>query len=476
MRIYWILCALLAVAPALAERVSCPTALDATRFPSASSLTRQVAWMNSLGPRYSGNAAHRAFTNFVADEMSRLGLSVTRDTQYYTRRDIRNWTLSVSEGPFTIPLPVASYVAGSGLGTVRAEIAYVHAGSWLDYLRTDVKGKIVVLDLDLRNDPQALYNLILLYQNDPAPKPPKDKKFHFPQSAIGIAHLVEQAASKGAVGVVVVLSGSPANAAGHYWGWGGPPSKVPAVMVDRVVGAYLSAPRSKAPKVTLQVSGADIADTSTDMVVATLPGAHSDEALIVNTHTDGPNAFEDNGGIGMIAMAEYLSRLPLACRRKEIHFVFATGHMDMEVESVDRFMKRFPDVIARTTAAVTVEHLGATGWADDGTAYRPTGYPYAAEVFASNAKTVAVLLSAIQEQKFSSVKVLNGSLLFIGEGIDLQKAGVPTIGYIPMPTYLASWASHGQIDKFDGTRMAHEVRLMTALVRKLDAMPAGPLR
>jgi hypothetical protein len=46
----------------------------------------------------------------------------------------------------------------------------------------------------------------------------------------------------------------------------------------------------------------------------------SDEVIIVNTHTDGPNATEENGGLGILALAKYFSRLPKIERRRTLVF------------------------------------------------------------------------------------------------------------------------------------------------------------
>ena len=43
------------------------------------------------------------------------------------------------------------------------------------------------------------------------------------------------------------------------------------------------------------------------------------QSLIVNTHPDGPNATEENGALGMLALARHLTRQP---RQRDMHFAW----------------------------------------------------------------------------------------------------------------------------------------------------------
>jgi hypothetical protein len=120
-------------------------------------------------------------------------------------------------------------------------------------------------------------------------------------------------------------------------------------------------------------------DTATDTVVALLPGASNDEAIILNTHTDGPNATEENGALGLVALAKYFSKISRADRRRTLVFPMTTGHFAGPwVPSIRGFIQKHPDLIKKTVAAVTVEHLGCREWLDEDAAsgairYRDTG-------------------------------------------------------------------------------------------------------
>ncbi|QWU17895.1 hypothetical protein SAMN04487895_105336 [Paenibacillus sophorae] len=53
-----------------------------------------------------------------------------------------------------------------------------------------------------------------------------------------------------------------------------------------------------------------------DTIYAVLPGMNDDETIILNTHTDGPNTCEENGGIALLAMAKYFSQIPKEWRNR----------------------------------------------------------------------------------------------------------------------------------------------------------------
>ena len=60
-------------------------------------------------------------------------------------------------------------------------------------------------------------------------------------------------------------------------------------------------------------------------LIAVLPGTSSESVLIVNSHSDGTNATEENGGLGILALAKYFSKIPKSSRKRDI--VFVQSHM-----------------------------------------------------------------------------------------------------------------------------------------------------
>ena len=74
---------------------------------------------------------------------------------------------------------------------------------------------------------------------------------------------------------------------------------------------------------------ADItAGAATETVWGWLKGSgNTGQNIIINTHTDGPNAVEENGGLGLLALARHLAALP--SRNHDMYFALVTGHFQL---------------------------------------------------------------------------------------------------------------------------------------------------
>jgi hypothetical protein len=82
----------------------------------------------------------------------------------------------------------------------------------------------------------------------------------------------------------------------------------------------------------------------------------------------------------------------------------------------------------------------------------------------SNAGRTAVVKSASPQGRF------------YGEGNALSAAGVPTIGYIPLPQYLLAGPANGCIERLDAELMHNQIQVFAKVIRKMDATPAAELK
>src|SRR6202008_857102 len=115
-------------------------------------------------------------------------------------------------------------------------------------------------------------------------------------------------------------------------------------------------------------------DTTTHNRWEIRPG-RSDENIIINTHTDGCNANEENGALGVVALARYFAKVPAAQRQRHVIFLMTTGHFGTGYfRGTQDWMQTNQEAMKKTVACVTIEHLGAMGWIDDPVAnvYKPT--------------------------------------------------------------------------------------------------------
>lgn len=105
----------------------------------------------------------------------------------------------------------------------------------------------------------------------------------------------------------------------------------------------------------------------TPSIEAVIAG-QSAQRIVVDSHTDGTNAVEDNGPVAMIAMARYLAGLPIQCRPRTVQFVFSTAHFyqrlrdpairDGGAEQLAEQLDRDYDK-GTVSSVLVLEHLGA---------------------------------------------------------------------------------------------------------------------
>ncbi len=207
-------------------------------------------------------------------------------------------------------------------------------------------------------------------------------------------------------------------------------------------------------------------DTST--VWGILPGASygtsGDQFLICNTHTDGTNIFEENGGIAVVNVASYFAQVPQSARAKSMVFMASTGHFSHGFlgSSID-WIEQHPQIVASTTGVVTIEHLGATEWEDvsvNGTLrYRPSGKLQQSEVNITAPgflldepgppdPTLLNITTSVLPGSDDRGAIVSGGLFF-GEGGAFHEIGIPTIGYIPLPIYLCAIYPDGGIARLN---------------------------
>src|SRR5580704_1787963 len=114
-------------------------------LPSQKELWDWQVWMAKLGPKYTGNPAHRAFVDFLDSQLKSAGLEVARDHFTLPRWEAYRWELSAAPSSGAhLKVPVSSYFPYSGRTTaagVTGKLAYVGtAPSQLNM--SDLEGKI----------------------------------------------------------------------------------------------------------------------------------------------------------------------------------------------------------------------------------------------------------------------------------------------------------------------------------------------
>jgi hypothetical protein len=480
-------------------------------LPTAHDMYRDVKHMVDLGVRLPGSDPHNAFIDWLDQGFQSAGCRMLpRDQFAFTRWLPDTWSLELLEGPGQGPVPVAGYMpysGNTGPSGVVAPLAYLGAvpplglsgdpgdietlRAAIDRLRSEladwakaavagipggVKGRIVVVDAQMAPLTENDFAPLTTYSYDPGTSPTHVSNFkRMFASTIPPGSVFAQA---GAAGLLVTLDASPACAAGQYGPYGSAITGLPGFLIDRDTGAKLRKCAQGLPRARMTLT-ASLERTTTPQLVGILPGDGStDEVMILNTHTDGQNAFEENGGVALVHLARYFAGLPRGKRLKRtLVFSAVSGHFAGPALPQTRgFIDRHPDLVKRAAASVTLEHLGASEWVDDARGYHPTGRPDMFVIWHSQTGITGPVVESMQANDLVHSRALRpAGDYMIAVGTAFNESGVPTVSTIVAPNSMVSWADDGHLDKFLPDRAAREVRWAADLVTRLDSIPAAQL-
>jgi hypothetical protein len=482
--------------------------VDEVGLATDNGLLQLVQSMVALGPRLTGNAAHKTYVDQLATAFADSGLTVMRDPQVFDRWEVKDYSLKVEVAGKLMPVSVAGYHPYSGStpaegikarlvspGILPAPVlpdpaSYTSFDAFAQAMMRQLQGDAtrsavsqpggVIGAVVLVNIPSlplfaGIFDLTKSYEYDP------DNTLNFTTSYRRtwingfLAAVADIYKSLGAVGVVYILDVSPEDAKGQYVPFFSKLKQFPGLLVDRVVGSQLRLAASAGAKVQLTLTATVEPGAVSDSLVAILPGM-SEENIVINTHTDGQNAFEENGAAACIALAKYYAGKPIQERPRTLVFSCVTGHMVSGLPQAQGLLDAHPDLISRTVASLTIEHFGATEWQDSLMGYRATGNPEASSIFHTGA-LLKPAMAAVKETDLRRTLLLRPIFGFIfGVGAPFVKAGIPSLAYITGPEYLVAIAPDGHLSKFDKKRMRRELEWCVNVLHKINNMTARDIK
>jgi hypothetical protein len=457
------------------------------------------AYVAKLGARPTGSRAHARYIAWIRKHLKTVPGIQTRDLRYRINRwSSSRTTLRLSVGGKARKLAVAGpvpYSKPTGRRGVSAPLAFVPAGTAIDTANSS--GKIVVREAPAGSVQQALFLLPVVSWTTYDPNHTIDPSANFKGDFIAyldrIADL-KNAAAAGAKGIVFVKPLPRRQIKGHYEPYEGLPWGVPGVFLGADQGKRLTDAISagKHPSARIVVR-ARFKRVTTPTVLATLPGA-SPQRLVIDSHTDGTNAAEDNGPVAMIAMARYFAKLPIACRPRTLVFAFSTAHFYQRVAGPDerdggaeQLAKQLDrDYDKGTVSAVVVlEHLGAIDYEEvarktgPGMRLAPNGLRAIQFIGVTPSPTLVNTVDGVVSQyDMQRTILLQGAdapgntvpqhCSFGGEGTPYEKHLLPTVGVIAAPQSLYDPAFG--LQGIDFGVMHSELLGFTELLNRMGAM------
>ncbi|HEX4187718.1 MAG TPA: hypothetical protein VHY83_07475 [Solirubrobacteraceae bacterium] len=481
-------------------------------LPSGEECRQRVQRMVDFGPRLTGSPAHNRYIAWLEAQFTKYGCTMLpRDNYpvgYWHLKGTTPCSLKIMSGATPQTITITSYYPRSGrtgANGVTGPLVYLGAGpapslessnpltapeaaelyernlsSWLTAAiagaGSSLRGSIAMIDLPLPLplSVAAFLPLMTYYY------PPEDLALAGTESykrlwIAGGAGL-EQLKEAGAVGVVFGFDASPQAMDGQYLPFSGSGPELPAVNVDRETAIRIRTLAAEKPTATLTLHAVSERVT-TPSIVAVLPGDGStDEVIVVNTHTDGQNFVEENGGVAQTLLARYFHRLPRAERLKRtLVFSAVTGHMAPGLPQTQGFIDAHPDIIEKTVAAITIEHFGTDEWLDPPSGYYDASRYEPAGCWSSTTEMVVPLIATIGEHEADKTAVLRGPVA-LGIGGPFFTKGIPAIGYLTGPNYLVQITANGGMDKLNADFYARQVAWFADLLTRYDKMSAEELR
>lgn len=324
---------------------------------------------------------------------------------------------------------------------------------------------------------------------------------------------ITNATKAGVLGVILGWQGiSDGNAQGQYNPFtvpyssspassqtGSDPSQtkggIPALWVNETVGTLIKKDIAGKPVPVTVHLDAEIKQITTSTVWGILPGANygkpNDQFLICNTHSDGPNIAEENGGVGVFNVAQYFARVPLHERPKSMVFMASTGHFGHGFLGSGRdWIAQHPQIMSQTVGCMTIEHFGCNEWEDisrgSTSFFAPTGKLVQGQILVTDptfqkrtpGPADPTLLNIVNQSLAGAddrAAMLSGGA-FLGEGGGFHAVGVPTIGYIPVPQYLCAMSPDGEISKLDSRHFHDQVVVTVKCLLAMQQATADQLK
>ncbi|MCR5042201.1 MAG: hypothetical protein K6C36_08925 [Clostridia bacterium] len=442
----------------------------------------------AIGPKLTGSEGQMRFIGYVKDRIAEMGFPVCSDPFYFDYwRDTAHELAFEGEDGF-VPVEVSSVHPYSGETPpegVTAPMIYLNK---VDRL-VKAQGRIVVFKVE---DLSSVHSELAFDRRGAYPEDTVMPAFYNGPVATAMVKCLAEGVLKltGCVAAVFVWDGIPdAAVEGQYMPFIQDYLGLPVLWVNATQGAGLIAAAKEGRTARLVLTADKRPMTYTESFYSIIPGSDGKECVIINTHTDGPNAIEENGALALLELMDGLRGV--TPRRTHI-FVFTTGHFRLPVfrdirtgsfQSASKWMAKHRNLWdgaknhLKCVANLAIEHLGCMEWAVVDGEYVPTGKPDVEMVYTGNAFMDRLYLDTVREHRSvtRSITLKGHNLLHFGEGQNFFTMGIPGICLVPGPYYLCVESPGMEHEKFDLELMAQQTETFRRLMEKLEETPTEEL-
>ena len=466
--------------------------VNAAQFMPAGQLTEWHRQLDAVGLRATGSPVHEHYIDVLHGRLQRAGVRQLHFENVPHRRWLADsWSLHAGTTSAASAIPTASYIPYSGgtpRGGVTGPLVLLADPATTPPAPGTLRGKIALFALPVTSLTYGALGTLAYKSYDPAGLLRPNAEYARSWLSIStLIQILDALTHAEAAGCICILD-LPADAAhGAYYPYDGTIRPVPGVFVDRRTGERLASlaadPGGASARLTLR---SETRQVQTRNLIGVIPGASS-ELMLLHSHTDGPNAIEDNGPNAIVAISQYLTRLPRHSLPRSVMVLLTTGHFAGGA-GVEAFVRRHRQTTLRRAAAgITLEHLGALEWNPQPSGHSHlTGRAEAGTVFTPETSAlVDAAAGALKQARDDPGSVLRPYVAAPGspdgngwpaEGTQLWTMGsLPTANYITGPTYLLNWGIP-TLDKLDVALMRREAIAFTEMLLTLSRVPKAKLR
>lgn len=452
-------------------------------FTSKNEILANMKTMNDFGIRVTGTKGQQAFCEWLKQNIKDMGLEVYSTPYKFDRWEATESSLSIGEQNIAVSseFPYSGLTSADG---VSAELVTV-GNHPLGFCRA--RNKIGVCRI---KNLGSLTSKIAFNKRNAYPADLSvDPYYRGPVSTTFVKTLLTFWAAKfsGMKGMICIWENmSDAMVEGQWLNFILGYLGVPMLWVNETEGKKVLAAAKEHKKATLRLVGNIEKDARTESFYTVIKGTKdTNEAVIVNTHTDGCNFSEENGGIGMLPMIKYFLQHPT---ERSLIFVFVTGHFRLP-----KFRTGFDQATScfladnknlwngkksgyKAVAGCSVEHLGCTEWKDVDGVYKQTNDVDVEVVYTGNKTMDKIYYQAAKDREHLRTITLRGhNMMHFGEGQPLFNKRIPEIALVTAPDYLCSVAKNDHMDKFNLDLMYEQIHTFVDCVKLIDKTSAREL-
>jgi hypothetical protein len=354
-----------------ARASTCPGTVDGSDFASPKQLHKWVKTVNSFGPRILGSAAQNKAIKWLQSQAESIDGVTTRYQPYriyrwLPRTEMRKGPgLDISRaGGISVTQPDGSTANVPDAGAVHwskptgkkgqsGQLVYLSPDE--DITADNAAGKVVIRDFPSSPLPNSGLQSLGLYVT---PDLSTTGDYDRPYLVGGGGDDLLAAGEAGAAGIIFAFDVPRQQVEGYYDPHAGTIYSLPGVFVGRSEAEQLKAAAARGASASVSVR-ANVDRAKTRNLIATVPGRNPEKISLL-ANTDGNSWVQENGIVGMLALARYYESLPMRCRDRTLELAFTTAHDAIVEDGTSHYIPKLNEEYEQGKVAFgfAIEHLG----------------------------------------------------------------------------------------------------------------------